>query len=291
MILLGMPKVEFVSQEPPAPRRWEHPQVAALLGAANTVDVPTEALAFNGANAEFGSPVNPVRGVVSVVGGPGTGKTSLLIDIAVAQLAQGRDAEDILIVAQSKEAATRMRAELAARVSQLNNSVAAGAGGMVRAVHSLAFAVVRQAAISRGDEPPSLTTGARQDSTVRQLLLGHSVDGGSYWPPRLKSALQFQGMARSVRDFLLRAAERGVDADRLEQLGAEFNIPEWSAAGKFMGEYRQTLRLAGQEDLNAAELVSAALQELDHDPDCIDTWSKSLSSLTMPSICHHKQHS
>ena len=251
MNLLGMPNVEFTPTEPPVARGWEQAEIAPLF------EVST-------------------HGLCCVLGGPGTGKTSLLIDIAVAQLARGRAADDVLIVAQSKEAATRMRVELAARIAELDNSVAAGAGGMVRAVHSLAFAIVRDGAVSRGTEPPSLTTGARQDSIVRQLLRGHSEEGGAYWPPRLQAALKFQGMARSVRDFLLRAAERGVDAHRLEQLSAEFNVPEWRAAGEFMREYRQTMRLAGQEDLNAAELISAALKELESNESLLDSWSKKL---------------
>ena len=90
----------------------------------------------------------------------------------------------------------------------------------MRSVHSLAFAVVRDGAVSRSGPEPALTTGARQDAVVRQLLAGHAVEGGAYWPAHLVPALgliRWHGLA--VRDFLLRAAERGVDGAQLEQLG------------------------------------------------------------------------
>lgn len=261
----GMPKVRFVQEEPPRRRQWSGTAVEALFPSHNQSLVVGDAVIS--------------QPVVRVLGGPGTGKSALLVDLAVDYIKAGIPADSILVVSQSKEAAAALRRDIDQRfVSDLGQegSVGAGQGGMVRAVHSLAFAVVRDAAVSRGEAEPSLTTGARQDAVVRQLLAGHAEDGGAYWPERLRPALPLVGFSRAVRDFLLRAAERGIDAQRLQQLGVDYGIESWSAAGKFMAEYQQTMRLAWEPSLNAAEIVSAALVELDADAQALTRWGKSV---------------
>lgn len=261
----GMPKVRFVQEEPPCRRQWLGTAVEALF--------PSHNRALVVANKLVNQPV------VRVLGGPGTGKSSLLADLAVDYMHSGIPADSILVVSQSKEAAAELRRNIDRRFSSElgeGGSFGAGQGGMVRAVHSLAYAVVRDAAVSRGEPEPSLTTGARQDAVVRQLLAGHAEDGGAYWPERLRPALPLVGFSRAVRDFLLRAAERGIDAPRLQQLGVDYGIESWCAAGKFMAEYQQTMRLAWEPSLNAAEIVSAALMELDTDAQALARWGKSV---------------
>lgn len=252
----GIPAVVFADPKPFVPRHWSDP--AQLL-------FPED---------ERRSSLESGKSVWRVVGGPGTGKSSLLADLAVAYIQAGVNPDEILVVAQSKDAAARMRGEISRQLVDVDGAAAttAGAGGMVRALHSLAFAVVRDAAVRRGDPEPSLTTGAKQDATVRSLLQGHAKLEGAYWPDRLKPALELQGMARGVRDFLLRAAERGQSGADLQRLGAQYGIEEWSAAGKFLEEYRQTLRLGWHTDLNAAELVTQALSELGQDEKLLERW-------------------
>ncbi|WP_448851402.1 PD-(D/E)XK nuclease family protein [Corynebacterium sp. 335C] len=220
------PPIRLVPAPPPEPRTWEGPE-AALTGPS-------------------------ARGRWRVVGGPGSGKTALLADVAVAHATAGAS---VAVLAHSKEAAADLRADVAARLGD----AAAGTGGMIRSVHSLAFAVVRAAAVARGDVEPSLVPGARQDAVVHELLEG---DDPARWPERLRPALGLRGLSRQVRDLLLRAQERGLGADGLRELGERHGIAEWTAAGGFLEQYEQVMRLSGDDGRNASELVSGAVAEL-----------------------------
>lgn len=288
MISEGMPRIRLVQEMPPASRQWESTVVARLFPS------------FNPALLEGSQPAK--QPVVRVLGGPGTGKSALLADLAIDFIKSGVPADQVLVISQSKESAAALRRDIDTRFSatsvdrggassecqqseELESAIdggasreglGAGQGGLVRAVHSLAFAVVRDAAVSRGEPEPSLTTGARQDAVVRQLLSGHAEDGGAYWPERLRPALPLIGFSRAVRGFMLRAAERGVDGQHLQQLGQHYGIEAWTAAGKFMVEYQQTMRLAWEPSLNAAEIISTALTELDADDAALSRWGKSV---------------
>ena len=55
-----------------------------------------------------------LRGTVRVVGGPGTGKSSLLVNTAAAHLNAGRDPESVLLLTGSARLGARARAEITA---------------------------------------------------------------------------------------------------------------------------------------------------------------------------------
>src|SRR5258708_37605039 len=85
--------------------------------------------------------------------------------------------------------------------------------------HSYAYALVRREFVLDGEEPPVLLSGPEQLLEVRRLLHGEAEDGGRSWPERLRPALGTRGFAAELRDFLLRAAERGLDGRGLGRLG------------------------------------------------------------------------
>ncbi len=205
-------------------------------------------------------PENKPTGAWRVFGSAGTGKTSLLVDLAVEHMRAGRPARQIQLLTHSKESASRVRNELAQRLAQADvaGSITATAGSMVRGIHSMAFAVVRNFELQRSGEPPALTTGAQQDVVVRTLLAGHAEQNGAYWPAHLVPALSMPAFARNVRDVMLRCAERGVSGEQLQEFGVKYHREEWVAIGKFIVEYQQTMRLTGVESLNASELVTKA---------------------------------
>lgn len=218
------------------------------------------------------------RGVVRVLGGPGTGKTSLLVDAAAEQIRSGADPESVLLLCPTARAAVRTRRALAKAL--------AAAGGptvirepLVRTLHSYAFAVLRLAAQRAGCPPPRLVTGAEQDGIIRELLAGDVEDGAAAvvsWPESLRPALSTAGFATELRDLLARCAERGVDGPQLQRLGRRLGRPEWVAAGQFAQQYEQVMLLraaAGRSApqatipaLGAAELVGAALEAFATDP-------------------------
>lgn len=256
-------------QAPPAPRAW--------TGAAASL--------LERAGAPGGDrPAAPVQ----VLGGPGTGKTALLVDVAVARLVAGEDPESVLVLAPSARAVAALREEITRRL------FAAGAAGaaratrepMVRTVHSYAFGVLRLRAAAHGEPPPQLITGAEKDAVIRELLRGEADDlaagdgsAARAWPERLRPALGLVGFARELRDVLLRAAERGHGPEDLVRLGKAHRRADWQAVGRFAARYEQAMLLrasvgasapqASAPALDAAELVSAALEAFALDADLL----------------------
>ena len=208
-----------------------------------------------------GLPAFPTEGLWKLRGEAGSGISSFLIDTAVNAIAAdpaGAAASGVLIVTASKEAASSMRAELSDRLA---SSGFITHEPVVRSVHSLAFSLLRQ----QSNQSLRLISGAEQDAVIRQLLIGHAEDGRGDWPEELRPALTMVGFARQLRDFLLRAVERGMSADDLRQLGLHYKVPIWVAASDFLREYEQVMALTGTLRYSASELVSKVLEhELTH---------------------------
>lgn len=218
-----------------------------------------------------------------VLGGPGTGKTSLLVDVAVDRITGGEDPEHVLVLTQSRRAAGRLREEITAALLGQGEQLGARATRepLVRTVHSYAFAVLRLQAAAHGNPPPRLITGAEHDAVLREMLHGDIADGAHLWPERLRPALGLGGFAVEVRDLMLRASERGLGPEDLVALGRRHSRPEWVAAGKFAARYEHGMLLRGAVGveapeatapaLDAAELIGAALTAFATDPDLLRT--------------------
>lgn len=214
-------------------------------------------------------------GFLRVLGGPGTGKSTLLADVVADRiLRRAVSPENVLVLTASRTAAARMRNAITRRLTGgADEKLRAAQEPLVRTVHSYAFAVLRLQAVRQDLRPPSLLNGPEQDALVRELLQGDVEEGAADWPEALHPALLVPGFAGELRDLLLCAAERGVGPEQLIELGRRHDRPEWTAAGNFGRQYEQVTLLQGgtspQEAapaLDAAELVAAALQALDSDP-------------------------
>lgn len=245
-----------------------------------------------------------------VLGGPGTGKTSLLIDLAADRIAAGADPESILLLTHSKQAAVRVRNAITRQAAA--DGIVGGVPGatrepLVRTVHSYAFAIVRMQAEANGNPPPRLLTGAEQDVVLREMLRGELQDiqagpGGPYggamdlWPQRLHPALSTLGFAEQLRDLMLRATERGLGPEDLIDLGRMHDRSEWEAAGRFAERYEQAMLLrwsvgieapeASAPALDAAELVGAALDALALEPRLLDAERARISCLLVDDAQH-----
>lgn len=221
-------------------------------------------------------------GFLRVLGGPGTGKTTLLAETAARRILGGVDPERVLVLTTSRRAANTVRAEITRLLTE--HDTADGAPRtvrepLVRTVHSYAFGVLRALASRDGSPPPRLLAGPEQDAVVRELLAGDLERGATYWPDRLRPALSVPGFAEELRDLLLRAAERGLGPEDLVRLGRRRRSEEWIAAGTFWKQYEQVtvLQAAGGSALaapsalalDAAELVTSALLSLLDDADLL----------------------
>ena len=202
-----------------------------------------------------------LRGVVQLLGGPGTGKSSLLIDAAQAQLTGGIAADSVLLLAGSgrmtaSEHAALTTAFLGSRTDARHIAIREP---LVHTIGSYAKAVAGKAAQLAGAAPPKLITSTAQEAIIRELLADDEAAGS--WPEHLQPALGTAGFATELRQLLARCAERGVDPPELERLGHQSGRPEWVAAGQFARRHAETL--------GAVDGVGAAVAAFAADPELL----------------------
>ena len=209
-----------------------------------------------------------VTGQVLVLGAPGSGKSSLLTDLAVARIAAGRvEPEGLLLLGPTRAAASRLRDELTAKLDRSMSTAPA------RTWASYAFDLIRRAraegrtpAITRA---PRLLSGAEQDLIIKELLSGHGRDGAPEldWPSSLSLALPTRGFRQEIRDLFDRVSEYGVSAEDLAAWGERFDRPDWVAASALYREYRDVLDLRSPEAFDPAGILTAAREILETDRD------------------------
>ncbi|MFI9594049.1 ATP-dependent helicase [Nonomuraea sp. NPDC052265] len=213
-----------------------------------------------------GSPVGPPaldehqRAVVEhrsgpllVLAGPGTGKTTTIVESVVERIERrGVDPERVLILTFSRKAAEELRRRVTGRLRRTTRSP------LALTFHSYAYALLRRESVLEGKPPPRLLTGPEQLLEIRRLLHGELENGALDWPPSLREALKTRGFAEEVRDFLSRAAERGLDGERLVALGRQHGRSDWIATGRFYERYQDRFDLDPEETYDYAELIGAA---------------------------------
>ncbi|MFE0531003.1 ATP-dependent helicase [Micromonospora parva] len=208
--------------------------------------------------------VGHTDGPMLVLGGPGTGKTSTLVEAVAARVADGVDPERILVLTFGRRGATALRQRIEARIAQDGHRVLREP--LVRTFPAYAFGLLRRAAAERGEPSPRLLTGPEQDLIIRELLdvVGEEPEDDPVgWPTDLRPALRTRAFAGQLRDLLMRAAERGVGSADLARLGEKLGRADWPAAARFLREYVAVLALRdvsnrGSIAYDPAELVRAA---------------------------------
>jgi superfamily I DNA/RNA helicase/RecB family exonuclease len=209
-------------------------------------------------------------GPLLVLGGPGTGKTTTLVEAVTARVAGGADPERVLVLTFGRRGAGGLRHQIERRLTGLGGAAGVVPEPLVRTFHGFAFGLLRRAAARRDQPAPRLLTGPEQDVVIRELLAGDPAR----WPERLRAALPTRAFAGQLRDLLLRAAERGIDPSMLEELAAKCGRDDWRAAAGFGSEYQAVLALRdatvhGSPGYDYAELVRAAAGLLAGDPELL----------------------
>jgi superfamily I DNA/RNA helicase/RecB family exonuclease len=213
--------------------------------------------------------VDHEAGPLLVLAGPGTGKTTTIVEAVAARIDAGVDPEQILVLTFSRKAAAELRTRITGRVARTIREP------LARTFHSYAYGVLRRAALLRGDAPPRLLTSAEQDAVVAELLRGDAEEEGAVrWPSALAPALGTAGFRTELRDLLMRATERGVGSAQLAAWGRESGRDHWVLAAAFQEQYEgvTAFSTAGRGDASGydpAELVRAAIAELDGDPELL----------------------
>jgi superfamily I DNA/RNA helicase/RecB family exonuclease len=236
-------------------------------------------------------PADPVQrrvtghtaGPLLVIGGPGTGKTSVLVESVAARIAEGTDPERILILTFGRRSAAALRDRIEARIADDPGRIVHEP--LVRTFHAYAFGLLRRAAAERGEPSPRLLTGPEQDLIIRELLAvvaDPDAPDEIGWPEALRPALPTRAFAQQLRDLMQRAAERGVGPVELARLGERLGRDDWPAAARFLREYVAVLALRdvttrGSAAYDPAELVRAASGLLADEPDLLEAERRRLA--------------
>jgi superfamily I DNA/RNA helicase len=195
-------------------------------------------------------------GPLLVLAGPGTGKTTTLVEAVVARVEEGASPDQVLVLTFSRKAADELRSKIAARLGRTVREPAAST------FHSFCYSLLRAYGVGPDGQLPRLLSGAEREMRVRDLLAGNAGgEGLTRWPAELTPALRLRGFAAEVADLLDRARERGLDAATVHKLGLEHDRPGWAAAGTFMAEYLDVLAVRNEVDY--ADLVARAVELLD----------------------------
>lgn len=195
------------------------------------------------------------EGPLLVLAGPGTGKTTTIVEAIAARLGDPMDplpADSILALTFGRRSAVDLRERLASRVG-------GGTLPTVATFHSFAYGLLRQTGdAEQYEHPPRLLSGAEEDVRIRELLRGAVVDGSIDWPDDLLGALPTLGLANEVRAAIARARELGLDGDELAAIGRREERPAWLAVGQLARQEQEVMAL--ENVLDYGELLAAAVE-------------------------------
>ncbi|MFF2081876.1 ATP-dependent helicase [Kitasatospora sp. NPDC058162] len=201
--------------------------------------------------------VEHTGGPLLVLAGPGTGKTTTLVEAVARRIQDGTDPEKILVLTFSRKAAVELRDRMSGRLGST------AAAPQATTFHSFCYALLRAHQDPEDyAEPLRLLSGPEQDVMVRELLAGGAEDardgrGRIAWPLDLRACLTTRGFADEVRAVLARSRELGLGEHELERFAQGVQRPDWAAAAHFLADYLDVLDLRGV--LDYAELVHRAV--------------------------------
>lgn len=180
-------------------------------------------------------------GPLLVLAGPGTGKTTTIVEAVAQRILNGElEAEQILLLTFSRKAAEEMRARVSARVGGAHLAVPA------MTFHSYSYGLVREFdSIEAYEDPARLITSQERDHVIRDLIRSHPADS---WPEFLQQALNTRGFVEEVQTFFDRASSLDLGPDDLRALAKDQSRPEWARLADLAQEYREVLALRNLVD-------------------------------------------
>lgn len=206
--------------------------------------------------------VRTVGGPLQVLAGPGSGKTTTVVELVAERVESGALAlDEILVLTFSRQAAQELRARIAARLGRTT------ATSTAMTFHGFCYALLRaEQDTEQFGRPVRLLSAPEQDAVLTELLSG--VDAGE-WPAALRPALGTRGMATELQRLLAGARAQGLDSVDLLEVARSSGRADWEAAAAFFDD--ATAVAAFQNTIDHTDLVFQAVRALD-DPDCRRRW-------------------
>lgn len=194
-------------------------------------------------------------GPLLVLAGPGTGKTTTLVEAIVDRVERrGASPESVLALTFSRRAAEQLRDRVIARLGRTVST------SLSTTFHSFAYSLVRRydAETPHATRPPlRLLSAPEQEVLLRDLLT--SSEHAVTWPPSLAEARRTRGFAREVAALVARAVERGIGYERLASIGEREGRPELVSAAAFMQQYDDVLGSRNMIDYSGLIATAAGI--------------------------------
>ena len=215
---------------------------------------------------------------LAIYGGPGTGKTTTLIQSVISRVAQGVDPNSILIITYSRQSASALRDAIALRAESTSFEP------LARTFHSLAFSILNEK-LAADNTRYVLASGAEQESAIAEMLANPLVP--MPWPADLMQAISTRGFAREVRDLILRATELGLTPKDLQQRALIQKEPYWDAVAHFWASYHGANELksatVGEKvvRIDPSAIISEAIYLLEHDSNRLDYFRKRFTTIVV----------
>ncbi|MDJ1370581.1 PD-(D/E)XK nuclease family protein [Gulosibacter molinativorax] len=212
---------------------------------------------------------------LAVIGAPGSGRTSTLIELVAQRIADGYRPEQILAIAANRKLAADLRDRLEKRVR-----VAASGGTLGRTAASIAIEIIAAEHARLGQPAPKLLTGSQQDDILADLIAGlldpeapgAAFRAQSQWPDWFRpETLELRGFRDEMRALLTGMVEDGISPVELAALALS---PEsepaagtrhrmlWGGAAQLAQQYFDVLDQAYEGAFDSAQALSEAAQIL-----------------------------
>src|SRR5919106_3019104 len=195
-------------------------------------------------------------GPLLVLGGPGTGKTTVLEERFVSlAVAEGCSPDRILFLVPNRAQKMTLQDRLTRRLL-FDEGLAALIEVPIYTWHGLANHLVsRHYDRLAYSEPPVLLTSPEQWGDVRDAL---ADENEANWPHH-RTLLRNRGFVDEVVDFCIRAEQRALDEGQLEALA--LSRPKWAELIRFFKAHRNRLKARSRIDYpmlmrEAVELIA-----------------------------------
>jgi superfamily I DNA/RNA helicase len=196
------------------------------------------------------------EGGLLILGSPGSGKTTLLRLIAREQISRlGPNA--VLAITPDRQSAALRRDEL------ILDSLISSAGPRARSVTGLAFWILDQTALAKGESRPKLLSGANQQELVASLVTSAIAQGKEKNWKLPKATLQLNGFVTELRDQLTVFLEHQILPEALASLAKDFPDLRLGPALDIYPAYLEEIQKLGV--LDTSQLLVRATQQIKAD--------------------------